>query len=244
MADSTPKFINRFAAEVFGTFVLVFGVISAALFATTFTNGDVNNGAGFLGVAFGLGLAVVVAAYAVGGISGGHFNPAVTLGLAVAGKFAWKDVLGYIVAQLVGAVLAASVLALIASGSAKTAGAIGHGFASTGYDAQSPLGFGLGAVAVAEIVATAILVFVIQGATDKLNPAGFAPLAIGFTLVVLNIGVVPISGASFNPARSIATAIFGGPDALGQVWAFIVFPIIGGLLAGLLYKPLFGRKNA
>lgn len=238
-----PKFINRFLAEVFGTFVLVFGVISAALFATTFT-GSSNNGAGFLGVAFGLGLAVMVAAYAVGGISGGHFNPAVTLGLAVAGKFAWKDVVGYIIAQLVGGILASSLLVFLASGSSKTSGAIGHGFASTGYDSQSPLGFGLGAVAVAEIVATAILVFVIQGATDKLNPAGFAPIAIGFTLVMLNIAVVPISGGSFNPARSIATAIYGGPEALGQVWAFIVFPIIGGVLAGLLYNPLFGRKNA
>lgn len=243
MADSTPTYTNRFLAEVVGTFVLVFGVGGAALFATTF-GGTQSNGAGFLGVAFALGLSVMVAIYAVGGISGGHFNPAVTLGLALGRRFAWVDVLGYIVAQLIGGLIASSVLYLIAmfgpEGLLKYL--VDGGFASNGFGDHSPLQFQLPAVLIIEVIATAILVWVIMGATDKLNPAGFAPIAIGFTLVMLNIVAVPVSGGGFNPARSIATAIYGGPAALSQVWVFIVFPIIGGLIAGVTYGPLFGRS--
>jgi aquaporin Z len=247
MADSTPTYTNRFLAEVFGTFVLVFGVGGAALFATTF-GGNQTNGAGFLGVAFALGLSVMVAIYAVGGISGGHFNPAVTLGLALGRRFAWRDVLGYIVAQLIGGLIASSVLYVIAmfGPSNKDQSLLKYltdsGFASNGYGDRSPLHFELPAAIIIEVVATAILVWVIMGATDKLNPAGFAPIAIGFTLVMLNIVAVPVSGGGFNPARSIATAIYGGPAALSQVWVFIVFPIIGGLIAGVTYGPLFGRS--
>lgn len=247
MADSTPKFINRFLAEVFGTFVLVFSVIGAALFATQHTgDGMFYQGAGVVGVALALGLGVLIAAYTVGGISGGHFNPAVTLGLAVAGKFAWKDVIGYIIAQFVGAVIGASILFAIASNSPYLSVLREGGFASNGFNDNPDKGFGIVAALIVETVATAILVWVIQGATDKLNPAGFAPIAIGFALVVLNIVAVPISGAGFNPARSFATAIYAAPGsaAMSQLWVFIVFPIIGALIAGLTYGPLFGRKKA
>jgi aquaporin Z len=250
MADSTPTYTNRFLAEVFGTFVLVFGVGGAALFATLLGGGQGGpSGVGFLGVAFALGLSVMVAIYAVGGISGGHFNPAVTLGLALGRRFAWRDVLGYVVAQLIGGLIASSLLYLIAifrpalsDGTTFVQYLTSNGFASNGYGEHSPLGFELPAAIIIEVVATAILVWVIMGATDKLNPAGFAPIAIGFTLVMLNIVAVPVSGGGFNPARSIATAIYGGPAALSQVWVFIVFPIIGGLIAGVTYGPLFGRS--
>lgn len=248
MADSSPKLINRLLAEVWGTFLLVFAVVSAASFTTAFQGaGETNpNGAGFLGVAFALGLAVMIGAYTVGGVSGAHFNPAVTIGLASAGKFGWKDVVPYIIAQVIGGVLGATAVYQVAAGGMPgfLENAVSHGFASTGYGEASPMGFNLTAVLIMEIITTAILVWVIQGATDKLNPAGFAPIAIGFTLVVLNIIAVPISGGSFNPARSLATAIYGGPLAMSQLWVFIVAPIVGGLIAGLTYGPLFGRKNA
>lgn len=245
MADSTPKFINRFLAEVFGTFVLVFSVIGAALFATHVKDGAMfTDGAGVVGVALALGLGVLIAAYTVGGISGGHFNPAVTLGLAVAGKFAWKDVIGYIVAQFIGALIGSSILFAIASNSPYLAKFQEGGFASNGYAADATQGYGIVAALIVETVATAILVWVIQGATDKLNPAGFAPIAIGFALVVLNIVAVPISGAGFNPARSFATAVYGGATPMSQLWVFFVFPIVGAIIAGLTYGPLFGRKKA
>ncbi len=245
MADSTPKFINRFLAEVFGTFVLVFSVIGAALFATHVKDGSMfADGAGVVGVALALGLGVLIAAYTVGGISGGHFNPAVTLGLAVAGKFAWKDVIGYIVAQVIGALIGSSILFAIAANSPYLSGFQKGGFASNGFADDATRGYGIVAALIVETVATAILVWVIQGATDKLNPAGFAPIAIGFALVVLNIVAVPISGAGFNPARSLATAVYGGEHALSQLWVFIVFPIVGGIIAGLSYGTLFGRKKA
>ena len=238
MADSTPKFINRFLAEVFGTFVLVFSVIGAALFATHVKDGSMfADGAGVVGVALALGLGVLIAAYTVGGISGGHFNPAVTLGLAVAGKFAWKDVIGYIVAQIIGGLIGSSILFAIAANSPYLSGFQKGGFASNGFADDATQGYGIVAALIVETVATAILVWVIQGATDKLNPAGFA-------LVVLNIVAVPISGAGFNPARSLATAVYGGEHALSQLWVFIVFPIVGGIIAGLSYGPLFGRKKA
>lgn len=245
MADSTPTLTHRFAAEVWGTFLLVFAVVSAAIFATAFT-GSADNGAGFIGVALALGFAVTVGAYTVGAVSGGHFNPAVTLGLAVAGKFSWRETPIYILAQLVGGVIGSSIVYLIAANGMPgfLFNQVVHGFASTGYDELSPMGFNLTAVIIMEVVATAILVWAIMGSTDKLNPAGFAPLAIGFTLVVLNIIAVPISGGSFNPARSIATAIYGGPVALSQVWVFILAPIVGGLIAGVTYAPMFGRKGA
>lgn len=239
-----PSFINRLAAEAFGTFVLVFSFAGAMLFATI--NQIQPNGSGMLGAAFALGFGVIVAAYTVGAISGGHFNPAISIALALAGRASWKDVPGYIVAQIIGGTIATSILFVIASNGQE--GLLDYlvkaGFASNGYAEASPLQFGLIAVLVAEVVATAILVWVVLGATEKSFPAGFAPLAIGIALVVLNIVVEPISGGSFNPARSIATAIYGGSTALSQVWVFIVAPVAGGVIAAVTYGPMFGRKKA
>jgi aquaporin Z len=236
------SYAQRMGAEVWGTFVLVFGVIGAALFsAQTFQS----NGAGFLGVAFALGFAVLVAAYTVGNVSGGHFNPAVSIGLALAKRFAWKDVPAYALAQIVGGLLAATVLYVIAGDGQEgfLDGLKQTGFASTGYGDASLGHFGLVAVIITEVISTAILVWVVLGSTSKGAPLGFAPLAIGLTLVVLNIVAVPISGASFNPARSIATAVYGGSTALSQLWVFIVAPIAGGAIAGLTFRPFFGRKG-
>lgn len=238
-----PSIVNRLIAEAWGTFILVFSFVGAVLFATI--NQIQPNGSGWLGAAFALGLGVLIAAFTVGSVSGGHFNPAVTIGLAIAGRASWKDVPGYIVAQIIGGAVASSILFIIASNGQP--GLLDYlvqgGFGSNGYDAASPLQFGLIAVLIAEAVATAILVWVVLGATEKSFLAGFAPIAIGFALVVLNIVVAPISGGSFNPARSIATAIYGGSTALSQVWAFIVAPIAGAIIAAVSY-PMFGRKKA
>jgi aquaporin Z len=237
-----PTNIARWFAEVWGTFVLVTGLIGAALFASGF-NAE-TNGVGLLGVSFAVGLAVLAAAYSVGGISGAHLNPAITVGMAVAGRFAWKDVLGYVIAQLVGALLATSVLAFIASDGPDgfLANAQAAGFASNGYGAGSPAGFGLLAVIVTEIAFTAILVWVVLGTTDKAALASFAPLAIGLTLTVIHIVTIPVSNTSVNPARSIATAVYGGALPLSQLWVFIVAPLAGGIIAGLTYGKMFGRK--
>jgi aquaporin Z len=237
-AISAPSLGHRLAAEVFGTFVLVFSVIGAALFASpTF---------GLLSVAIAVGLAVMAAAYAVGHISGGHFNPAVTLGAAASGRFAWKDVVPYIIAQIVGGAIATSIIfGVVAGGPAKAFTAdLKSGFASNGYGDHSPNNYGLISVLVVEIVLTAVFLWVILGVTDRRAPSGFAPIAIGLALTVIHIVAIPVSNASVNPARSIATAIYGGPDALGQLWVFIVAPIVGALIAGFTYKPLFDRKSA
>lgn len=233
--DSTPTLGRRLAAEVFGTFLLVFGVIGTALFASSNT--------GLLGVALAVGLTVVAGAYAVGHISGGHFNPAVSIGAAAAGRFAWSDVLPYIAAQIVGGAIATTILLAIKSGA--PAGTVaGFDAVSNGYDAHSPSGFNLVSVLVAEIVLTAIFLYVILGVTDRRAPSGFAPLAIGLTLTLVHLVLIPISNASVNPARSIATAIYGGPESLGQLWVFIVAPIVGALIAGFTYNLLFDRKKA
>ncbi|MCU1580540.1 MAG: aquaporin [Rhodoglobus sp.] len=235
---AAPALPARLIAEVFGTFLLVFGVIGTALFTASNT--------GILGVALAVGLTVIAGAYAVGHISGGHFNPAVTLGAAAAGRFAWKDVLPYFGAQLAGGAIATTVLFAIAAGG--PAGFLSDvtksGFASNGYDAHSPAGFGLVSVIVAEIVLTALFLYVILGVTDRRAPTGFAPLAIGLTLTLIHLVAIPISNASVNPARSIATAIYGGPDALAQLWVFILAPLVGGLIAGVSYRVLFDRKSA
>ncbi len=180
-------------------------------------------------------------AYAVGGISGGHFNPAVSLGLAIAGKFEYKDLVPYWVAQLVGGILGAAVLFVIASG---TAGFTAGGFASNGYDALSPGGYSLVAALVAEIVLTAFFLIVILGSTSKLAPAGFAPIAIGLALTLIHLISIPVTNTSVNPARSIAAAIFAQNGALGQVWLFIVAPLIGAALGAIIWKALLSRSDA
>ena len=239
-AVTAPSTVQKLTAELLGTFILVFGVIGTAIFAAGFNAGDGNLNVGFLGVAVALGLSVLVGAYAFGPVSGGHFNPAVTFGLAVAGRFAWKDVLGYLAAQLVGGVLATTVLLAVLSNGPVFDVLVFRG-ASTGYDELSPGGFGLVSVFLLETVATAVFLFVILGVTGVRAAAGFAPLAIGLTLTMLALVAIPVSNASFNPARSIATAIYGGSEALIQVWVSIVAPILGGVIAGAVYKAVFDR---
>ena len=177
-------------------------------------------------------------AYAVGHISGGHFNPAVTLGTAFAGRTPWKDVLPYIVTQIVAASVAGAVLFWIASGK-DGFNAVESGFASNGYGERSPDGYSLVAALVAEIVLTAIFLYVILGSTDKRAPQGFAPIAIGLSLTLIHLVSIPITNTSVNPARSLGVAWFAGPEALGQVWLFILAPVIGAAIAGVSYKVLF-----
>lgn len=234
MANATvpSSLVNRLIAEVFGTFVLVFGVVGTALYAGEFV--------GNLGVAIAVGLAVLVAAYAVGHISGGHFNPAVSLGAAAAGRMRWADVAPYIIAQILGGLLATLVLWLFATLSGITAN---FGAVSNGFDAHSAGLFSMGSVLLAEVVATALFVWIILGVTAPgSTTAGFAPLAIGLALTMLHLVMIPISNASLNPARSIASAVFGGQDALIQLWVFLVAPVVGGLIAGFTWRPLFGRS--
>jgi aquaporin Z len=245
-----PTTAATLVAEALGTFLLVIGVIGTALFAANFgaSPEGTSLGVGFVGVSFAVGLAVMAGAYAFGPISGGHFNPAVTLGLAAAGRFPWSGVLGYIVAQIVGGAVATSVLVLI--GLFGPDGWLGAkqdaGFASNGWGVHSPGGFGLGATIVVEVLFTAIFVTVILGVTHRTRGnAGLAGLVIGLTLTLIHLATIPVDNTSVNPARSIATAIYGGTDALAQVWVFIVFPIVGALIAGLAYRALFdGTKKA
>jgi aquaporin Z len=245
--ETVPSTGARIGAEIAGTFLLVFGVIGTAIFAAGFGGGEGGLNVGFLGVALALGLSVLAGAYAFGPISGGHFNPAVTLGLAVAGRIAWREVAPYIAAQLVGGIAASTLLVAIAAGGPNgfLAGARAGGFASTGWGPLSPGGFPFVSALLVEIIATAILVFVILGVTSSRGASGFAPLAIGLTLTLLALIAIPISNASFNPARSIATALYGGPTALAQVWLSIVAPIVGALIAGATFRLIFdGTKRA
>jgi aquaporin Z len=239
--EAVPSFGARFGAELAGTFLLVFGVIGTAIFAAGFGGGEGGLNVGFLGVALALGLSVLVGAYAFGPVSGGHFNPAVTIGLAIARRFAWKDVAAYIAAQLLGGIAASTLLVAIAAGgpSGFLAAARTGGFASTGWGELSPGGFSFPSALLVEIIATAVLVFVILSVTGSRGAAGFAPIAIGLTLTVLALIAIPISNGSFNPARSIATAIYGGPIALAQLWLSIVAPIVGAIIAGSTFTLIF-----
>ncbi len=234
-SDAPHSLTSRLLAESFGTFLLVFGVIGTALF----TSGNT----GILGVALAIGLTVVVGAYAFGPISGAHFNPAVTLGAAAAGRLPWRDVVPYIVAQIVGGVVASTFLLAIAAGGPKgfLDSVVKGGFASNGFDSHSPAGFDLLSVVLVELILTALFLYVILSVTHRRAAAGFAPLAIGLALTLIHLVAIPISNASVNPARSIATAIYGGPAALGQLWVFIVVPILGALVAGYTYRFLFDR---
>lgn len=235
-APATHSLLTRLIAEAVGTFVLVFGVIGTALFSSANT--------GLLGVALAVGLTVVAGAYAFGHISGAHFNPAVTLGLALARRIEWKDVLPYMGAQIVGGIIATTFLFAIASGGPDgfLAQAQANGFASNGFGEHSPGGFGLLSVILVEVLLTAVFVYVILGVTDRRATAGFAPLAIGLTLTLIHLISIPVSNTSVNPARSIATAIYGGVPALSQLIVFIVAPLVGAVIAGLTYKVLFDRQ--
>lgn len=231
---------SRLAAEFLGTAVLVFGGCGSAIFsAKVLSDNSVNMGIGFLGVALAFGLTVMVMVYAVGHISGGHFNPAVTVGAAIAGRVEWKAVPAYIITQIVAASVAGFALFAIASGK-EGFDAVTSGFASNGYGDRSPNGYNMLSALLAEIILTAIFLYVILGATDKRAPKGFAGIAIGLTLTLIHLVSIPITNTSVNPARSIGVAWFAGPEALGQVWLFIVAPLIGAAIAGLSYQKLFG----
>lgn len=223
---------RRLLAEAFGTFWLVFGGCGSAIFAAGFPQ----LGIGFTGVALAFGLTVLTMAYAVGPISGGHFNPAVSTGLAVAGRFSRSEVIPYVVAQLVGAVIAAATLYAIASGKSGFTGV--GGFASNGFAALSPGGYSMVSALVAEVVLTAFFLLIILGSTDKRAPAGFAPIAIGLALTLIHLISIPITNTSVNPARSTSQALFAGGPALAQLWLFWVAPLLGGAIGGALYKAL------
>jgi aquaporin Z len=228
--------MNKLAAEFFGTFWLVFGGCGSAVLAA----GIPELGIGYLGVSLAFGLTVLTMAYAVGHISGGHFNPAVTLGLAVAGRFGWGELVQYWVAQVLGGIAGAAVLYMIASGVADwTAG----GFATNGYGALSPHGYGLTAVIVAEVVLTAFFLIIILGATSKGAPAGFAPIAIGLGLTLIHLISIPVSNTSVNPARSTAVAIFAETGAIGQLWVFWVAPLVGAALGAVIHTGLLSSKD-
>jgi len=228
---------RKVTAEFFGTFWLVFGGCGSAVLAATFPS----TGIGFAGVALAFGLTVVTMAYAVGHISGGHFNPAVTVGLVVGGRTPAASLVPYVIAQVVGGIVAAAVLYLIASG--KTGFDLSAGFASNGYAEHSPGGYSLGACLIAEVVLTFMFVFVIMGATDARAPAGFAPLAIGLALTLIHLVSIPVTNTSVNPARSTGPAIFVGGWALAQLWLFWVAPILGGALGGIAYRTLLEERR-
>lgn len=229
---------KKMSAEFLGTFWLVFGGCGSAILAASFPH----LGIGFAGVALAFGLTVLTMAYAVGHISGAHFNPAVTLGLWAGGRFSVKEIIPYIVAQLIGGIVAATALYAIASGKIGF-DATASGFASNGYGDHSPGGFTLQSAIIVEMVLSAFFLIVIHGATDKRAPIGFAPLTIGLALTLIHLISIPVTNTSVNPARSTAVAIFQGTWALQQLWLFWLVPIIGGILGGFLYRGLFNKKN-
>lgn len=234
----------KLGAEALGTFWLVFGGCGSAVLAAHVLSDDtnpVNMGIGFVGVALAFGLTVLTGVYAVGHISGGHFNPAVTLGLAIAKRFEWKLVLPYWITQVVAATVAGAVLLLVASGKAGF-NAVESGFATNGYGDRSPDGYGLLAGLVIEIVLTAVFLYVILGATDARAPKGFAGIAIGLTLTLIHLVSIPVTNTSVNPARSLGVAWFAGGGALSQVWLFIVAPLIGAAIAGATYAVITAAK--
>jgi aquaporin Z len=223
---------KRSAAEFIGTFWLVFGGCGSAVLAAAFPN----VGIGLLGVALAFGLTVLTMAYAIGHISGCHLNPAVSVGLAVAKRFPFSELLPYVAAQLAGGIAGAAVLYVIASG--KAGFDLAGGFASNGFGAHSPGGYTLGACLTAEVVLTFMFLIIILGATDKRAPAGFAPIAIGLGLTLIHLIGIPVTNLSVNPARSTGPAVFVGGWALEQLWAFWLAPIAGAALAGIAYHVL------
>jgi aquaporin Z len=228
---------NRLAAEFFGTFWLVLGGCGSAVLAAAFPG----VGIGLLGVSLAFGLTVLTMAFAIGHISGCHLNPAVSVGLAVAGRFKWADLVPYIIAQVLGAIVGAGVLYLIASG--KAGFDVQAGLASNGFAEHSPGGYSLQSGLVSEIVMTFMFLLIILGATDKRAPAGFAPVAIGLGLTLIHLISIPVTNTSVNPARSTGPAIFVGGWALAQLWLFWVAPIAGAAIAGVVYRWLGGERS-
>jgi len=229
--------MRQFGAEFLGTFWLVLGGCGSAVLAAAFPN----VGIGLLGVSLAFGLTVLTMAYAVGHISGCHLNPAVSVGLWAGGRFPANKLLPYIVAQVCGAIAAAAVLYIVASG---TAGFdVSKGFASNGYGAHSPGGYSLLAAFVTETVMTMFFLLVILGATDKRAPAGFAPLPIGLALTLIHLISIPVTNTSVNPARSTGVALFVGDWAIGQLWLFWLAPIVGALLGAMAYRLISSEEN-
>jgi aquaporin Z len=228
---------TRSAAEFFGTFWLVLGGCGSAVISAAFPE----VGIGLLGVSLAFGLTVVTMAYAVGHISGAHFNPAITVGLLAARRFPASELLPYIAAQVGGGILAAMILYLIASG--KAGFDFGAGFAANGYGEHSPGGYSLGAAFVCEFVMTFRFLIVILGSTDRRAPAGFAPLAIGLALTLIHLISIPVTNTSVNPARSTSQALFVGGWAINQLWLFWLAPILGGAIAGAVHRGLFSKPD-
>jgi len=229
---------NRVFAEFIGTFWLVLGGCGSAVLAARFPE----VGIGLVGVALAFGLTVLTMAYAIGHISGCHLNPAVSVGLLVGGRMPKSDLVPYIVAQVLGAIVAAGVLLFIASG--KAGFEIAGGFAANGYADHSLGGYSLAACFVCELVMTFMFLMIILGATDERAPAGFAPIAIGLGLTLIHLISIPVTSTSVNPARSTGPAVFVGGWALGQLWLFWVAPIVGAALAGVTYRGLLGKRPA
>lgn len=221
--------IRKLSAELIGTFWLVFGGCGSAVLAAAYPE----LGIGFAGVALAFGLTVLTMAYAVGGISGGHFNPAVSLGLAVSGRFSWGELLPYWVAQVIGAFVASGLLFVIASGAPDWSAG---GFASNGFGDLSPGGYSIMAVLVAEIVLTALFLIIILGSTSPQAPAGFAPITIGLGLTLIHLISIPVSNTSVNPARSTGVAFYAETGAVGQLWLFWVAPLVGAVIGALIWK--------
>jgi aquaporin Z len=222
--------IKKMGAEFFGTFWLVLGGCGSAVLAASFP--DI--GIGLLGVSLAFGLTVLTMAFAIAHISGCHLNPAVSIGLWAGGRFSSKELLPYIVVQVLGGICAGAVLYIVASG--KAGFDVSAGFASNGYGAHSPGGYSLGAALVTEVVMTAMFLLVIHGATDKRAPQGFAPIAIGLCLTLIHLISIPVTNTSVNPARSTGVAVFVGDWAISQLWLFWVAPIVGGLLGATIYR--------
>lgn len=228
--------IRQLSAEFFGTFWLVFGGCGSAVLAAAFPE----LGIGFAGVSLAFGLTVLTMAYAVGGISGGHFNPAVTLGLSIAGRAAWKDLVPYWVAQVAGAIVAGAALYAIASGKA---GFSAGGFASNGFGDLSPGGYSMHAALLTEVILTAGFLIVILGAMAKAAPAGFAPIAIGLALTLIHLISIPVTNTSVNPARSTGVALFAETAATSQLWLFWVAPLAGAAIGALIWKFLLAESE-
>jgi aquaporin Z len=229
--------LKKVTAEFIGTFWLMLGGVGSAVLAAAFP--DV--GIGLLGVSLAFGLTVLTMAFAIGHISGCHLNPAVSVGLWAGGRFPAKDLLPYIVAQVLGATVAAAVLYVIASGQAGFT--VASGFASNGYGDHSPGGYTILAALITEVVMTMMFLFVIMGATDKRAPQGFAPIAIGLMLTLIHLISIPVTNTSVNPARSTGVALFVGDWALAQLWLFWVAPIVGGVLGALIYRFVGGERE-
>lgn len=227
--------MKKIIAEFIGTFWLVFGGCGSALLAATFPN----VGIGFAGVALAFGLTVLTIVYSLGHISGAHLNPAVSVGLYIGGRFDGKELLPYIIAQIAGAITGAAVLYIIVTGNGSEIG----NFAANGYGAHSPGKYNLRAAMVTEIVMTFFFLIIILGATDSRAPKGFAGIAIGLGLTLIHLVSIPVTNTSVNPARSISQAIFVGDWAIGQLWLFIVAPVAGAILAGIVYR-IFGKESS